>query len=188
MGKKKRKAAIAALESQEQERVERTLEVIERAFDGVPPPDHEHRTLHQAEAWDVYRIVDQGGDHNGRWQDLPESHILECTQAFPHLDEQGIQYYLPAFMSHFIRTPRAREQWSYTSLLFTLQPSTGDLKAHQRRRFSLLTHLQRKAIVAYLEHIEAPEKALLPWRRVVEAGDDPDWFREFYDAQLSRTD
>jgi len=180
MGKKERKAAFAVQENQERERVERTLEVIERAFDGVPLPDEEHRTLHQAEAWDAYAKIDQHRDHKGRWQDLPESHIHECTQALAHLDEQGIQYYLPALMSHFIKTPRDRKLWSYSSLLLTLQPSTGDLKAYQQRRFSLLTPMQREAIVAYLEHIEAAEEDLQPWRRVLETGDDPDWFRKFY--------
>lgn len=83
-------------------------------------------------------------------------------------------------MVHFIRTPKDRKLWSYASLFSMLQPRTGELKAYQRRRFSLLTRLQREAIVAYLEYIDAPEMDLLPWRRVLEAGDDPDWFRKFY--------
>jgi hypothetical protein len=177
MGKKQRKTAV---DSQERERVERTLGLIERGFDGAPPPDQQHRTLFQAEAWDAYERIDQRKDHKGRWQDLPDSHIHECTNALAHLDEQGIRYYLPALMSYFVRAPQARRLWSYESLLYTLQPSTGDLKAHQRQRFSLLTRPQREAILAYLEHIEAPEEDLLPWRRVLAAGDEPDWFRKFY--------
>jgi hypothetical protein len=181
MGKKERKVAATRQMDQARDGVARTLEVIERAFDGVPPPDQEHRTLYQAEAWDAYQVVDQRRDHKGRWQDLPESHIRDCSQALPHLDEQGIRYYLPALMTHFIRNPRDRKRWSYESLRFTLQPSTGDLKDYQRRRFSLLTALQRAAIVAYLEHMGATEEALLPWRRVLELGaDEQDWFRKFY--------
>ena len=179
MGKKDREM-VAAPENRPSEGLTRTLELIERAFDGVPPPDHEHWTLHQAQAWDDYEVVDQRGDHKGRWQDLPGSHVRECTQAVAHLDEQGVHYYLPALMSHCIRTPKDRTLWSCESLRYTLQPSTGELKDHQRSRFSLLTHVQREAIVAYLEHMEATEEELLPWRRVLEAGEDPDWFRRFY--------
>ncbi len=180
MGKKERKAAFVALENRVQESVAPALGLIERAFDGVPPPDHEHRTLHQAEAWDSYKTIDQRRDHKGRWQELPESHIRECTQALPHLDEQGVLYYLPPLMSHFIKTPRARELQSYESLLSMLRPGTGDLKLYQQRRLSLLTLVQREAIVAYLERIGAPEEDLLPWRRVLGVGDDADWFRKFY--------
>jgi hypothetical protein len=136
--------------------------------------------LYQAEAWGAYEVVDQRRDHKGRWQDLPDSHLRDCTQALAHLDEQGIRYYLPALMSFFVRSPRDRKLWSYESLRFTLQPSTGDLKVYQRRRFSLLTAEQREATVAYLEHVGATEEELLPWRRVLEAGDDQDWFRKFY--------
>jgi hypothetical protein len=180
MGKKERKAAAVALEQGDRARAERTLESIDRGFDGVPAPDSEHRMLYQAEAWDSYETVDQRREHRGRWQDLPASHIRDCPNALPHLDQHGIQYYLPALMVHFIRAPRDRELWSYASLSFTLRPCTGELKNYQRRRFSLLTRSQREAIVAYLEHIAAPEEDLLPWRRVLEAGDDPDWFRRFY--------
>ncbi len=180
MGKRERKAAAAALEERDRRPAQRALEAIDRGFDGVAPPDGEHRMLYQAEAWDSYEVVDQRREHKGRWQDLPASHIRDCSFALPHLDEQGIQYYLPALMVHFIRTPQDRDLWSYTSLSSTLQPSTGDLQAYQRRRFSLLTRQQREAIVAYLEYIEASEDELLPWRRVLEAGDDPEWFRKFY--------
>jgi hypothetical protein len=181
MGKKERKAAMAAQENQERDRIQRTLDVIERAFDGVPPPDEEHRTLYQAEAWDAYKTIDQRRDHKGRWQDLPPSHIRDCPNALPHLDKQGIHYYLPALMSHFVRTPQDRNRWSYPSLQSTLEPSTGDLKSYQERRFSRLTFTQRTAIVAFLEHIEADDEPLLvPWRRVLERGDDPSWFDSFY--------
>lgn len=184
MGKKERKAAAAAaaaaLGQRDRLDAQRALEAIERGFDGVPAPDREHRMLYQAEAWDTYLIVDQRREHRGRWQDLPGSHIRDCPDALPHLDEQGIQYYLPALMAHFIRNPKDRKLWSYARLSSTLRPSTGELKAYQRSQFILLTRLQREAIVAYLEHIEAPEEDLLPWRRVLEAGDDPKWFRKFY--------
>lgn len=183
MGKKARKIALEAKEAEERARheeerarFERVLEIIERAFDGVPPPDEEHLTLRQAEAWDSYRRVDQAQDHKGRWQDLPEIHIRECRNAIPHLDNQGIQFYLPALMSYILRTPNR----TLVSLLYTLQPATGELKLYQRRRFSLLTAPQREAILAFLENVDDPEADSQPWRRAVEAGNDPEWFRKFY--------
>ncbi len=179
MGKKERKAALEARAQRERLRTEQILEIIERAFDGVPPPDPDHRTLYQAEPWDEYRIVDQRRDHAGRWQDLPEAHLRACQNALPHLDAQGIRYYLPAVMGQFVRSP-GRTQWIHQSLLFMLQPSTGELKDHQYRRFSLLTHPQRAAILAFLEHAQVPEEDLRPWRRVVEGGDTTDWFRRFH--------
>lgn len=90
MGKNERKAAAVALEERDRERAKRPLESIARGFDGVPPPDPEHRMLYQAEAWDSYEVIDQRREHKGRWQDLPQSHIHECPNALSHLDEQGI--------------------------------------------------------------------------------------------------
>lgn len=158
------------------------LEVIRRAFAGVPVPDASHRTLYQAEAWDEYELVDQDKDHKGPWTTLPDADLLACQNALPHLDAHGMHYYLPAVMSHFVRTsPKRRaDKWIHVSLLYRLEPSTGDLKAHQRAQFERLTHEQRKAILAFLEHIEAPEQLTRPWRRVVEAGDTPSWFRAFH--------
>jgi len=84
MGKRERKAALEARrvaleaeEADERARRVRVLEIIERAYDGVPPPDEEHLTFQQAEAWDTYRRVDQRRDHHGRWQDLPESQYAD---------------------------------------------------------------------------------------------------------------
>jgi len=179
-GKKQRKAALEAQRREEQIQIERVLGIIERAFDGVLPPDDEHRTLHQAEAWDGYRRVDQRRDHGGRWQDLPASHIDACPNALYHLDEQGIAYYLPALMSHVVAGASKGRYGADQSLRFTLQPATGDLKDHQSRRFSRLTLAQREAILAFLEHVGAPEEERRPWRRVVDAGDDPRWFRRLY--------
>ncbi|MEM9195082.1 MAG: DUF6714 family protein [Myxococcota bacterium] len=155
------------------------LDQIRRAFSDVPPPDAEHRTLRQAEAWDDYRIVDQARDHKGPWWDLPDAHIRECQNAIPHLDAQGIHYYLPALMSHFVRSEPS-SLWVHQSLLYFLQPSTGDLKDYQRGRMVLFTYPQRQAILAFLQHIDAPEASLRPWLRVEQAGDVTDWFRHFY--------
>ena len=177
MGKRAKKAAD---EAERERRAAPVLALIERAFDGAPVPDQDHRTLFQAEAWDGYQLVDRLRDHEGRWQDLPARHIRACQNALPHLDEQGIQYYLPAIMWILIRNPGKDYGQIRASLGYTLRPSTGELKDHQCRRFRLLTPLQRQAILAFLQFLEEPEEDLEPWRRVVACGDDPRWFRKFY--------
>jgi hypothetical protein len=185
--KKQRKAALEAQRAQEQAQhaqkqaqAASVLALVEQAFDGVAAPDADHRTLYQAEAWDSYEKIDQRRDHRGRWQDLPDAHIQSCNNALYHVDEQGIQYYLPAIMCHFIRSPRNRNWMIHDCLFYILRPNVGDLKTHQRREFSLLTAPQRAAILAFLEYAEVPEQDVIPWRRVVEAGDASDWFRRFY--------
>lgn len=175
--KKQRKTKkVEAWKEARETEIAPVIEIIERAFDGVPPPDKDHRTLFQAEAWDDYKKVDQSKDHLGRWQDLPDSHIEKCTYALPHLDSQGMHYYLPALICHYLRSQRLRG--SHHSLLFTLEPSTGDLKTYQRKRFKPFTFEQREAILAFLEFIDGG--SVEAWRRVVALGDNAEWFRKFY--------
>ena len=72
---------------------------IETAFDGVPPPGPDNLTLRQAEAADSYAFADrQPGESEGPWQDVVDDYLLEHQWALPHLDAQGIRYYLPAVM------------------------------------------------------------------------------------------
>ncbi|MEL6348139.1 MAG: DUF6714 family protein [Myxococcota bacterium] len=175
MGKRDRKRAAAAKPTH----LQPLLDEIDCAFDGVPPPDADHRTLRQAEAWDGYVLVDQRRDHKGRWQDLSLQELLACPNALPHLDAQGIHYYLPAIMCADLRE-RGRLGWLSTSLRYTLQPRTGDLKRYQRQRFQPLTAPQRAAICGFVVHIDADVAVQDAWRRVVAAGDDRGWFRRFY--------
>ncbi len=179
MGRKERIAEGAAERAAQRARIGPVLALVEEAFEGVPPPDREHRTLFQAEAWDSYERVDQSRDHRGPWQDLPEAHLSDCGFALPHLDAQGIRYYLPAIMTSALQA--RRPLLIHDALRFTLVPSVGDLKDYQRRRIALLTFSQRQAILAFLEALDdVTEEELRPWRRVVEAGDDPSWLDRFY--------
>lgn len=173
MGKKERKREAEAHGAREQAEKALVLEIIERAFDGVPPPDGEHRTLLQAEAWDEYQIVDQRRDHKGRWQDVPEEHLHACPNAIFHLDEQGIRYYLPALMSFCIVSPEKRHGNHLGPLIHGLGPAGEGLGEHRRRQLSLLTPPQREAVLRFLEHVGAPPEDIQPWRRAVAVGDDP---------------
>jgi hypothetical protein len=154
---------------------------IERAFDGVPVPDADHFTIHQGEAADSHAFCDQSRDHTGRWQDLPDAHLLANQWALAHLDEQGIHYYTPAVMSYALRHfthPEVYPEWITESLAYTLAPSTGELRGYQQRRFSLFDHEQRAAIYAYVL-VTGTDDARAAWSRVVEyerAGPRTDWF------------
>ena len=115
----------------------------------------------------------------GRWQDLPESHILECRWALSHLDERGLHYYLPALMVHYLRTPRTHHTEIHHSLRYTLPPTRGELRDFQKRRFSLLTLAQREAILAWVEYVGLDDVVIASWRRATAKGDDPHWFEAF---------
>jgi uncharacterized protein (TIGR02996 family) len=157
---------------------------VERAFDGAPPPDEEHRTLYQAEASDNRDWCDRSRDHLGRWQDLPEEHLLDCQFALPHLDEQGLRYYLPAVMALGLRHLFSDDRpVLLENLSFTLGSRyDADLRDYVRSRMRLLAPEQRLAICTYCfvaEHDEAFES----WARVVVAeldGPREDWFDLFW--------
>lgn len=159
---------------------EATLAWINLAFDGVPLPDANHRTIHQAEAADNYESYNRSRDHLGRWQELPDAHLLANQFALPHLDEQGVRYYVPAIMSFALRHPGSGHL-ILDSLEYSLQPSGDDLRTHQQGKLVLLDRAQRAAIYAYT--LVARELvASAAWRRVYEAertGERLDWFELF---------
>jgi hypothetical protein len=161
MGKTKRKARRAVEEARGQAELaerrrsaELLLAQIERAFDGVPAPDAEHRTLRQAEAWDGYELIDQRGDHKGRWQDLPDAEIAACPNALPHLDAQGVRYYASALMTYLLRNPGRRADDLGDPLRSMLRPGRGELGAAMRQRFVLFTPEQRDTAEAFLAWLD----------------------------------
>jgi hypothetical protein len=154
---------------------------IDLAFDGVPPPDEDHSTLRQAEAADNYDYTaDRSQDFLGRWQDLPVEELLACQWAIPHLDEQGMHYYLPAVMTVAVGQ-RYHENWITESCEYSLQPSKGNLRDYQRTRLRLLDRGQRAAIYAHTLVCSYAEAAAA-WARVYQAertGERVDWFELF---------
>ncbi|KIG16782.1 hypothetical protein DB30_04126 [Enhygromyxa salina] len=155
------------------------LDQIERAFDGVPYPVS-GRSLHQANAWDDYETCDDSRDHKGRWQDIPDAHFERCQWALAHLDVEGMHYYLPAAMSFTLRTRDSGPSILHESVVFTLQPSMGDLREYQRQRFARLTAPQRAAIYGFLQRWSDDPDITLAWKQVVmrdrERPDRDDWF------------
>lgn len=164
--------------------VDEALRVIAQAFDGVKPPGPRSRTLAQANAWDDYREVAREGSHLGRWQDLPSAEILENQWAMPHLDAQGLRYYLPALMTHFLKTAETSHDWVHDSLVYTLDPvqGAGGGRDYQEERFRLLTPAHRLAILRFLQATEQSRGKRRAWLRAVEAGDAPDWYDRFNPA------
>lgn len=163
-----------------------TLAWIDRAFDGVPVPDEDHRTIYQAEAADNYDGCDRSRDHLGRWQDLPDQHLLDNQWALPHLDPHGIPYYVPAVMSFGLRRLERVDHdypWILENLGYSLQPSKRDLRSHQQGRLARLDRLQRAAIYAYtlVARVDGTEA----WAAVFEGehdGERDDWFELFNPA------
>ncbi|MCW5805373.1 MAG: hypothetical protein KIT31_23590 [Deltaproteobacteria bacterium] len=167
----------------QRERVIRAmLAWIDRAFDGIPVPGKNHRTIHQAEAADNHDGCDRSRDHLGRWQDLPDEHLLVNQWALPHLDGAGLHYYAPAVMSFALRHPHhERDTWITQSFEFTLVPSKGDLRAYQESRFERFDRAQRAAIYAFTR-VAGHRDGAAAWQRVFEAerdGERADWFDLF---------
>lgn len=161
---------------------------IERAFDGVPPPDEAHETLHQAEAHDSGGVCDRSRDALGRWQEVPDQHILECQWALPWLDAQGTQHYLPAIMTYVLRTasryddegwhdgPSHLSQTGWAWLTFLPE---GPRRERLARSLALFTREQRQALGGFLLFQEPSPALREAWQRVMRAERDearPDWF------------
>ncbi|MEQ1569508.1 MAG: DUF6714 family protein [Myxococcota bacterium] len=130
--------------------LEQLLAVIERAFDGVPFAGPNHRSLHQAEAIDHYAKCDQGNDHTGRWQDLPDAHLVACQWALPYLDAVSLQYYLPAVLSFAVRS--ALPRWRPEGAGYIYDSIRHQLDFWTRRdsdRIARLTRPQLDAVVTF---------------------------------------
>ena len=134
--------------------------LIEDAFDGVPPPDADHLTLYQAEAADHWGTTDRSRDALGRWQDLPDQHVLDCQWALPWLDAQGMRHYLPAIMTYVLRTSAAytdegwhdgpshlsQKNWAWLTFL----PDSADRQERLARSLSLFSSEQRHVLARFL--------------------------------------
>jgi hypothetical protein len=88
--------------------VERVRTLIERGFaDAVRPSKVTKRV---ALALDDEWLVDEerrrelmAEDPEQRWEDLSDADVEEFCSILPSLDEEGLQFYLAAFMSYALR-------------------------------------------------------------------------------------
>jgi hypothetical protein len=118
---------------------------IQRAFRGVERG--KGVSLHETEVIDAYGSEDErrkarakDTDHN--WQEVQDRWIEEFggVGGLSFLDPEGFRYYLPAYMTYWLRTGNEPN-----SLAFHLQRPNEDLNA-------LLTLEQKRVIATFLEH------------------------------------
>ena len=165
-------------------------ELLEQAFDGVPVPEPPSRTLYQAQAEDNHERCDRSRDHLGRWQDLPDDHLSDCTNALSYLDAHGIRYYLPAMLRvELLRVlePTGRDDLYLDDPVFHLTPDPTDAhRDYTRGRMSLLDLRQRAAIAAWVAATQEDVDIREPWRRVAQhdaTGAPGDWFDVFWPVE-----
>ena len=134
-------------------KIEKIIAIIESAFDGVPPP--EDMTLHAAQAWDSYAHCTQEElkkDNIGRWQNLPDEHIMECQNALSYLNKVGFRFYLPAYMIWYLKSLGTPDYWSdFTLYSFNNYPDNPQLSEHTTKQFSLFTKDQLKACALFVK-------------------------------------
>ena len=200
-------------------------QVIALAFDGIPPPDEHHVTLHEAECADSGLSLrsnpslfaelfepepDQGPaptddafparpGHFGRWQELPDQHVVACQFALPRLDEQGMHYYLPAIMTFLLRRSGECDDDGYQAFGghladdgpwrgFGYQPPVDavsgsaaadyDGAVSYGRALRLFDRQQRRALGLFLRFHVADPSLRAGWQRVLDAElqeERPDW-------------
>ena len=152
--------------------METPIRRIELAFDGVDRP--EKLTLHVAEEHDNYDYDNDDfhrqRDHVGRWQDIPEEHLLRCVDGLSHLAADGLPYYLPAAMRWVIRNFRDTDSLLVDWTIYQLAPNREDKNLSERydRRFARFTIPQWCACEVFLDHL---------------LGEDPDG--DYIDARVA---
>jgi hypothetical protein len=139
------------------------VDEINAAFDGVERP--KELTLHVAEEHDNYDYSNdathRANDYAGRWQDIPDEHLLRCHWGLSHLGADGLPYYLPAAMTWALKNFRDTNELLVDWTIYQLNPHLDDkaLAEHYDSRFQLFTSTQWFACRAFLEYLlyEDPE-------------------------------
>ena len=138
---------------------EKIVQCISEAFDGAPLPTD--TTLYEAENADDYGSDRHKGkkDHMGRWQDLPDEHVLDCQWAFPYLSKQGVRYYLPAFLVFMLRymdDNKLSDNWIFhamdCALGMNLESADARQREHSQEQFCLLTPGQNSAVNEFVQY------------------------------------
>lgn len=90
------------------EKVSRVQDLVERAFAHVPRPSR--ITKRVAVALDDEWTPDEdrcreliAEDREQHWRELTDADIEEFCTILPWLDDEGLRFYLPAFMSYALR-------------------------------------------------------------------------------------
>lgn len=148
-----------------------TLQKIEAAFNGVARSE---TSLRQ------FRLTDKKGMSgkitkeewneagrtrvDGRWQEVPDSEILECDCVLAHMQAEEFRYFLPAYMRYSLRnlTSEYHENLICGMTIFSLTLSKrGDLRAYVLKQWSLLDNRQKVGIRGFLEFVSSCDDAIL---------------------------
>lgn len=144
---------------------EALLADIREAFAVVARPE---RTMADAEVDDDECEASRFEELDTHWWEVPDACLERCSAPFFFLTPDAFVYYLPAYMSWFLRTEAASQSFSAEALVYFLEDSDrgGSLAR-------LLDERQRRAVVSFLLYVKSCE--------------DEFWcLREYIDSALRR--
>jgi hypothetical protein len=132
---------------------------IHHAFRGV---SRGRITLHEAEVIDEYGSDEARAeaceiDIDERWEDVPDSHIEECTCALSHLDAASWRYYIAPYMIWAIRNFCTSDSIVSDYTIYTFCPSSKDpgLYEYSMERFRQLNDKQSAVVCRFLRYMAA---------------------------------
>ena len=135
---------------------EELIKIIDKAFDGVEQP--KDITIHVAEAHDEYDYEHDKEhrikDYFGPWQKVPSEHIKKCQSALSYVDKIGMRYYLPAYMTWYLKNFGNTDEVMFDHALYTLDNHANDteLSKYFKERFSLFNPDQLNACALFVKY------------------------------------
>ncbi len=137
---------------------ERALQAIAEAFRGVTRTGGV--SLHETVPIDNYegsaaRAAARKLDVDHRWEDVPHADLAEICGigGMAFLDPIGWRYYLPAYMTWWLRGGEAADSLAADEIIWTLQLSKGGknpLRGYDLERYATLNRRQTEAVVRFL--------------------------------------
>ena len=160
------------------------IEEITQAFEGVSREGGV--SLSESRVIDDYgsdeeRAWARAGDTDKKWEEVPDEGIQQGYSCLSFLDEIGFAYYIPAYMTWYIRNvdsndPEVMGSNTFEFLIYSLGASMdGIITEYKVSQFRLLTLEQRRAIAHFLQFAE---KIYEEWSR----GDSDSSARQVLDS------
>ena len=125
--------------------VEALLREIREAFVAVPRPK---RTMADAEVDDDRSEASRFPERDINWWEVPDDLLKRCSAPMCFLAPGDFVYYLPAYVSWFLRTDGGADSFSSESLIYYL----SDVERGGRIA-GLLDSRQRSSIRSFLEFV-----------------------------------
>jgi hypothetical protein len=124
---------------------EALLREIRQAFAEVTRPT---RTMADAEVEDDRSEASRFPEHDTHWWEVPDEFLGRCSAPMCFLAPADFVYYLPVYMSWFLRTEGGANSFSSESLIYYL----SDIERGGRIA-GLLDSRQRGAVISFLEFV-----------------------------------